>query len=333
MHNKHKFMLFRILANIGVLLIGAVAVVLPHSLSSEPPAHYVEALIVAPSIRLLFIGDLFFDRSVRQYQEANGVDYVLSCADPLFAKADVVVGNLEGPITDKASVSVGSVADSPRHFTFTFASTTAELLKRHGISIVTLGNNHIQNFGNKGIASTHQYLSQAGVEYFGGVAGNEPVERSDSNDVPLSFVGYNQFGGATPDKVAETIFNEKAAGRIVIVFAHWGEEYFASSTKAQRLAAHTFIDAGADFVVGSHPHVVEPSEMYHGKLIYYSLGNFVFDQYFDPAVMRGLTVLATITKEGEIQTSEYPVALGRDRRTCPLDTDHLDGLASTTPLL
>ena len=76
----------------------------------------------------------------------------------------------------------------------------------------------------------------------------------------------------------------------MIVFLHWGEEYQLISSSSQRKLAHSLIDAGADLIIGSHPHVVQEIEKYKGKLIFYSLGNFIFDQYFSRETQKGLAV-------------------------------------------
>jgi poly-gamma-glutamate synthesis protein (capsule biosynthesis protein) len=181
-----------------------------------------------------------------------------------------------------------------------------------------LGNNHIENFGSDGMRSTQTFLAEAGVGYFGGVQGNELVLRAELHGIKLSFVSYNQFGGAAPETVAQKIFSERAAGRIVVVFAHWGDEYNRGVTDEQQTAAHLFVDSGAEVVLGSHPHVIEPSEKYKGKKIYYSLGNFIFDQYFDDFVRHGLMVRITFTSEGAVAFADNTVVLGSDRKTCPL---------------
>jgi hypothetical protein len=140
----------------------------------EPAVVAVAETPVAQPLHILFVGDMFFDRGVRALEHKYGADYPFSCIDDFLGQADFVVGNLEGPITANQSVSSGTTPASPEHFYFTFPTTTAALLARHHIAYVTLGNNHINNFGIKGIASTHQYLSDAGVGYFGGALGDEP---------------------------------------------------------------------------------------------------------------------------------------------------------------
>jgi poly-gamma-glutamate synthesis protein (capsule biosynthesis protein) len=242
--------------------------------------------------------------------EKNGEAYTFGCVADLLADADLVVGNLEGPITDNPSRNVGTKGDVPEHYTFTFATTTGLLLAQYNIRLVNLGNNHIGNFGVDGIVSTREHLTRAGIAYFGGLSGDEPVYR----DGTRSFVSYNQFGGQPSDAVVDVIAEEHSLGQRVIVYTHWGEEYITSPGYVRDIA-QAFVRAGANLVIGSHPHVVIPMEYIDGVPVYYSLGNFIFDQYWDDTVSRGLAVLATFSAEG-ITTEEYPVVLMQDGSVC-----------------
>lgn len=270
--------------------------------------------------KLIFVGDMMFDRHIRKMSEEKGDDFIFSCIDSELARADLVVGNLEGPITLHASVSKGSKVGSPDNYRFTFSSTTAELLARHHIQLVNLGNNHISNFGLSGIASTRAYLEQADVAYFGGLRGNAPVYRAMIGGIDLSFVNYNEFGGDTIDIVAKEIGDERALGRTVIVYAHWGEEYIEPPERV-RVAARRLAEAGASLIVGSHPHVVKMHEMIGDVPVYYSLGNFIFDQYWNEEVSTGLMLLVHIMKEEgieKINLEERLVRLYKDGRVCPV---------------
>ncbi|MDD3679599.1 MAG: CapA family protein, partial [Candidatus Shapirobacteria bacterium] len=110
-------------------------------------------------VRLLFGGDLMFDRHIRLAGQNLGYDFVFSDLKELFFDYDLVIANLEGPITDNASVSLGTMPGTPQNFIFTFDPQVAGLLADHNIRIVCLGNNHILNFGQKGLDSTKQYLT------------------------------------------------------------------------------------------------------------------------------------------------------------------------------
>ncbi len=265
---------------------------------------------------VLFVGDMMFDRSVRQTMDSFGPDFVFSCITSELASADLVVGNLEGPITKNPSKSVGSAIGSHDNFVFTFPEYVAPLLRAHNFKAVSLGNNHIYNFGEAGVAETVRSLEREGVGHFG-EPGTRSVYEIESSGILLSFIGYNQFDAAwSASTTISQIRDERAKGRIPVVFAHWGDEYVAAN-ELQKVLAHRFIDAGADLVIGSHPHVIQETEQYKGKHIYYSLGNFIFDQYWNEQVRTGLTVRVTFDEHGVTGTTDSFVTLGRDRRTCP----------------
>lgn len=280
---------------------------------------YYKAHIVPhqPEAHVLFGGDLMFDRSIRTTIDEKGGDYIFSCIDSVLKNADVVVANLEGPITASSSVSVGSAVGGPNNFTFTFPLSTAGLLKSHNISIVNLGNNHIMNFGNEGLMQTKAALERAGVRYFGDPDASEAdkVLRERINGIDFSFVNWSDWTSDKTDHTVAQVREEAGAGRVVVVYTHWGEEYIEPLPRVRELA-HQFVDAGASIVIGSHPHVVQDKESYKGKDIYYSLGNFVFDQYWNDAVSHGLLIDVAFTTSGAERVREIPIVLQRDRRTC-----------------
>lgn len=271
-------------------------------------------------VTIIFGGDMMFDRSIRQYADRHGGDHLLACLDPLLNSADLAVANLEGPITDRPSISLGSLPGDSNNYTFTFPTTTAALLARHNVRYVTLGNNHILNFGWDGVRSTRDALSGSGVGYFGDPP-SSTVAHVSRGGVPIALIGYNQFAPEGWRAAASTtvwqIRAARAGGELPVVFAHWGEEYSAA-TDGQRRLAHAFADAGAVLVVGAHPHVVQESERYEKTPIYYSLGNLVFDQYWNDAVSHGLLIAVTFDAAGVAQIREMPVVLQRDRQTCPV---------------
>lgn len=281
--------------------VSYIALALP-----DEPAH----------AEVIFVGDMMFDRSVRTTMESLGADYVFSCIAFDLADSDFAVGNLEGPITTQPSKSVGSAVGSHDNFVFTFPTYVAPLLRRQHFRAVSLGNNHIYNFGAGGVDSTTRLLAEAGVGYFGEPGGHS-VYQIDQDGIPLTFVGYNEFdAGWSASTTITEIIDARAGGRIPVVFAHWGDEY-APVNEIQKKLAHRFVDAGAEIVIGAHPHVIQESEVYGGKHIYYSLGNFIFDQYWNEQVRTGLMLKVSFDAEGVAGITESFVTLGRDRRTCP----------------
>lgn len=296
------------------LLVGSV-VMFPYRAGFEQD---VRALLhPPPRAQILFVGDMMFDRSIRAVTEEKGGDFIFSCIDKVLKNYDAVVGNLEGPITSNPSVSKGSVIETPDNYTFTFPPETADLLVRHNIRVVNLGNNHILNFGRVGLFETKQLLTQAGVRYFGDpdAIESEKVARMTIRGISFSFINWSDWNSDKTDHTAAQIQEEVAAGRVAVVYTHWGEEYVPVLPRVRTLA-HQFVDMGAAIVIGSHPHIVQEHEVYKGKDIYYSLGNFIFDQYFSEEVSHGLALDVTF-EEGRVRVKEIPVELMNDRRTCP----------------
>ena len=256
------------------------------------------------SATVIFGGDMMFDRYIRQVASVASEDFIFSCIYPTLRAADLVVANLEGPITDHEPV--GGMA-------FTFPPSTAALLAQHNIKIVNLGNNHSFDFGTEGVHSTRAYLDAAGVMYFGFPEAR--VATTSVGGIGLALVNYNEFGDDTAAHVVSAIGESRKEGLVPIVYAHWGEEYQSATTQEKELA-HAFVDAGAELVVGSHPHVVQEHELYHGENIYYSLGNFIFDQYFSDDVRQGLLLKILFSERGISGIEEIPITLETDGRTC-----------------
>ncbi len=296
--------------------VAAAPFVVVNTFHSEPP-----------HATILFAGDMMFDRSVRQVAEEKGDDFLFSCINDTLSDADYVVANLEGPITTNPSHSVGSEVGGEGNFTFTFPTSTAPLLKRHHIWLVNLGNNHMLNFSRDGLVQTKQWLDAAGVSYFGDPDSleAEKVARPTISGIPFSFVNWSDWtpirepaasnGAGIGNSVVEQIRREAESGRVVVVYNHWGDEYAPPPAREKQLA-HSFVDAGASLVTGSHPHIVQEHETYKGVPIYYSLGNFIFDQYWNEDVRSGLLLKVEFDKNGVASLEEIPIYLEQDRRTC-----------------
>ena len=132
----------------------------------------------------------------------HGEEYLFSCVDSLLKEHDLVVGNLEGPITTKRSTSMDTRIGSPENYYFTFPTSTASLLFRHNIKIVSIGNNHINNQGAEGIVATKHFLASSSVMYFGGLQNDSPLQRTSIKGIEISFINYNQFGGLHQKEIA-----------------------------------------------------------------------------------------------------------------------------------
>lgn len=267
---------------------------------------------------IIFVGDMMFDRYIRKIGETRGYDFLLSKMREKLSVADLVVGNLEGPITENESVSLPAIRQPENfdHFTFTFDPSVAEVLRENNIHLVSLANNHSMNFGAEGLGATKQFLTNAGVEYFGDPRDPAKPHIEEINGLTFAFIGWNAFGARDLGKTLESIKRAEKKADWVIVYPHWGVEYQKKPTDNMRKLARAFIDSGADLVVGAHPHVIGTTETYREKRIYYSLGNFVFDQYFQPEVRCGLILFATFT-ENEITYSSQKTYLKETGQTIP----------------
>jgi poly-gamma-glutamate synthesis protein (capsule biosynthesis protein) len=255
--------------------------------------------IAIKEVSVLFVGDLMFDRYVREIAEKRGNDFIFEKISSFLKESDFIVANIEGPITDNKSVSVGTVPGEKGHFSFTFDKSLAETLFKQNIKLVNLGNNHILNFGNGGLLQTENYLKENGIDYFGDPENKEKnYIVKEINGIKIGFVSYSQFGG-NAEKTSNNIKELKNKADILVVYSHWGKEYEKNPSENIKNLAHSFIDAGADLIIGSHPHVIQNMEEYKGKKVYYSLGNFIFDQYFSAETMKGLAVRVKINSDNK----------------------------------
>lgn len=248
------------------------------------------------TIVVMIGGDMMFDRGVRIIGEKYSYDSLFGSIAPIFKQADIIVANLEGPITDNPSETLlkdGSTGDS---FKFTFSPKAAASLANAGFTAVSLANNHSDNFGMKGIEETRNYLENAGVKYFG-TPWNEKSSESVicKNGICVALVGYHAFQKGF-DNIVARVRELSAKNYFVIVMPHWGEEYVTKPSEKMRDQARTFIAAGAKAVIGAHTHVIGENEWLGEAPVYYSLGNLIFDQYFSPETMKGLVVELFIKK-------------------------------------
>lgn len=246
-------------------------------------------------ISITVVGDMMFDRNIRRLGEMNGYDSLIASLSPQFHSSDIAIANLEGPITDNQSKTLLDDNTMTDSFSFTFDPKVATALADAGVTSVSLANNHSANFGSAGLASTRQYLRDAGIGYFG-----SPANASSSEQIVckkgacIALVGYHEFASGF-DNVVGRIKYLHNQGYFVIVMPHWGIEYEAKPTAKMIGIAKTFADAGADAIVGSHPHVIGQNEWLGDVPVYYSLGNALFDQYFSPETKRGEMIKLYLT--------------------------------------
>jgi len=280
-------------------------------------AKAVAPVEVAGSVKILFTGDIMLDRYIRQVSEKRGSDFVFAGVQKMLSENDLVVGNLEGPITDNPSVSVNSEIGTRDNYIFTFDPGVADQLAKQNIKLVSLGNNHSLNFGEAGLSMTKKNLKNNKIDFFSDPMGEKRLAVWEKNKVKLVFIGYNQFEKEAKNKtLADLEQAKKMKATQIILYTHWGTEFTGQSDAKIKELGHGFIDSGVDLIIGSHPHVVQDKEEYKGKLIYYSLGNFIFDQYFNPETQQGLVVQVQInSQDGKISAREIPITMKTSGQT------------------
>lgn len=291
----------------------------------SPVIKTAEAEIFSPTITpvvpsstllLLFVGDIMLDRTVFiKTKKANDYNFPFLKIADFLKNFDLRVANLEGPITDFKSVANGIGAN---RLIFTFSPQFLEPLKQN-FDILNLANNHTNNFGAKGLQQTRDYLDSAGSKYFGDPNNSAGylATSTEFNGIKLGFVGFNELAKNGFENVLLKIKELRPQVDFLIAYPHWGNEYESKKPSAkQQQEAHALIDTGADAIIGSHPHVVQPTEEYNGKIIFYSLGNFIFDQYFSGETMQGLAVGVKLEKRSGANASAsyqmYPLQINND---------------------
>jgi poly-gamma-glutamate synthesis protein (capsule biosynthesis protein) len=281
----------------------------PTTTTSGPP----------PALTVAAGGDVHGDRNVGTYIDKHGGKAALAKVKPFLEDAHVAFINLEGPISDK-----GSPVDG-KEYTFESRTALAAGLADAGIDVVSLANNHSRDYGASALLDTFERLKAVGVKWAGAGANAEAAYSPAILDTPagtvaiLAFSAITTWYGAGSDSAgtATTTSHERVLAAVraaakkadyVIVSFHWGTEYEGTAGSGQRSLAHKVIDAGADLILGHHPHVIQGMEIYKDKLIAYSLGDFVFDHY-KRVTGEAFVLQVTLDKSGPPTAEIIPVYL------------------------
>lgn len=252
-------------------------------------------------ISLLFCGDIYLspEHVLSAYDRAGGLSGILDekLQDEI-AGADIFMANQEFPFSDRGS------AAKDKQFTFRLPPSRLSVMQEIGPDIVTLANNHILDYGTDALLDTCTLLDQAGIRRVGAGANLDEAKKLEvmetkgkrigflaaSRVIPVSSwaAGKSHPGVLTTYDPAILLQEIKAAKEqcdYLVVYIHWGIEKNMEPEEYQRTLARQYIDAGADLVVGSHPHVLQGIEYYKKKPILYSLGNFVFGSVIPQTMM------------------------------------------------
>lgn len=270
------------------------------------------------SLTLIFTGDVLLDRGVRQQIDRHGVAWLFDDVADLFHDSDATVINLECPLTD-ISTPIG------KQYIFRADTRWAHQLNAAGITHAALANNHTNDQGLQGIASTVKCLGEAGITPLG--CGKTVAERFTPviiekgdirvavfNAVLLNLENWTpvsdgnmivcETDAATLAKAVRE-YRQKNEREHIVVVLHWGTEFQSSPSFTQRLQARQLISAGADAIIGHHPHVIQSVDTIAGRTVMYSLGNFVFDQH-NPLAKKALIAKITV-KADTLRVSSIPV--------------------------
>lgn len=270
---------------------------------------------------IYFVGDIMLTRGVESSVNKNFNGDFSKLFENLteLKKSDILFGNLEGAVSDKGN-NVGS------KYSFRMNPNVLPILKNAGFDIVSFANNHVGDWNKTAFNDTLDKLNEKGILKTGAGINKQDAESPiiiEKNGVKFGFIGFSDVGPnwieakvdssgiliASDPRIEEIIKNAKIKSDILIVSMHFGDEYKLIHNKRQETLAHLAIDNGADMVIGHHPHVIEDIEIYKEKTIVYSLGNFIFDQYFSKDTMRGMLFSATFKGKDLINTEQKIITL------------------------
>lgn len=275
---------------------------------------------VPEEIKMAFVGDIMLDRGVKQSVTKNfGGKYErLFEKMPFLAKYDLLFGNLEGPVSD-----VGE--DRRNLYSFRMNPSTLSTLKDAGFDALSIANNHIGDWGHSAFFDTLTRLNNLEIKAVGGGVNLEDAEQPkiiEKNGMRIGFLGFTDVGPndmeatkkepgillASDPRFAEIITKASHDLDALVVSIHFGDEYKPANSR-QKYLSRLAIDSGAKFVIGHHPHVVQDIEAYEDGLIAYSLGNFIFDQYFSKETMQGMLLEINLSKDGEFEIDRKIIKL------------------------
>ncbi|MFA6407261.1 MAG: CapA family protein [Candidatus Paceibacterota bacterium] len=272
---------------------------------------------------LLFTGDVMLSRSVgKRMSKANDMTLPFLLIASTTQAADVVIGNLEGPVSSRGR-NQGSI------YSFRADPKTIQGLTFAGFHVMSLANNHMWDWGRDALSDSISLLRENGILTVGAGRNEEEANLPLVLEVKKNRIGMLSYTDLYPKslnakgnvpgisnfseaRVSEAVTLLKQSVDIVVVLIHWGDEYKEKSNSEQQRLAHAFIDAGADLVVGTHPHVAQEIEQYNNGWIAYSLGNFVFDQTFSEETRRGIMFVATIKDAKLVNVLSIPTRINDD---------------------
>jgi poly-gamma-glutamate capsule biosynthesis protein CapA/YwtB (metallophosphatase superfamily) len=306
--------------------------VFSETLNTPNPTKFKAIKTPAPTLNqhllITAVGDINLGRVVGQRIESNGGDYKepFSEVRDILREGDIIFANLEIPLTnsDKGLDKRGKIV-------LKASPNAIDGLKYAGFNILSIANNHIMDYYDTGLKDTMAILNKNGINYIGAgeneVKAREPIFIS-KNGLHVAILAYtemadivfkgtpyikfaagkNSYGVASLDleNITLDVTEAKKNADIVLVSLHWGVEYVNDLRPGQQEIARSIIDAGADGILGHHPHTIKGVELYKGKPIIYSMGNFIFDQN-DPNNQESFIFTLEYNKDGLKSMKATPI--------------------------
>jgi poly-gamma-glutamate synthesis protein (capsule biosynthesis protein) len=260
-------------------------------------------LVIAPEpyfVQITFLGDVMLGRGIAQIANRTKNWQPFAVLQPVINSSDFTAANLESPLTISPIVTKGYALCAP--------PTQVTALQAARFHLLTLANNHIYDCGESGLNQTRSTLQSAGLN----TAGPElqPVF-INKHGQRFAFLALDDISSAVDiAAVTQVLHSSARQADWVIVTIHWGSEYQPAPSSRQRLLAAAFINAGADVIIGHHPHVIQPNEKITSSerkkdgLVFYSLGNALFDQQSLPDTRTGEMVSLFFSTNGSMWYSE-----------------------------
>jgi len=233
---------------------------------------------------LIAVGDIMPGERMNHPIRKFGPDYPFYSVYPIFRRSCIVLGNLEGPFAKHAE-------QQKRNFTYKVDPKNVRILRRAGFNVLTMANNHLLDCGREGIVETFSALKKHNIKYIGAGKNEEEAHSPEilqAGKYKIGLLGYywnqrtaargNKPGSAmdTKDHLANDIRKLRSLVDRVVVTVHWGVPYDRYPSEEDKKKAHFAIDCGADIIIGHHPHIVQPFEVYKNRPVFYSIGNFAF---------------------------------------------------------
>ena len=295
----------------------AAALLTAPALAQDRPAAPEAVITIAA------VGDIMLGHRAEPYLVKEGPAYPFVSVLPVLREADLVAGNLESPISTRGT------AVKNKTFTLRVGPIALDSLLAAGIRVVTLANNHILDFGPLALQDTLAGLSERSIMSTGAgmdlddarapalvkVKDRTIAFLSYSLTFPIEFYASKRRPGTAPgyaDFVRADIQKVRSQADLVVVSFHWGAELMTAAKDYQVDLGHKAIDWGADLVLGHHPHILQELELYKGRLIAYSLGNFVFGSESE-RTNTSMILLCTFKEKGLVRVEVVPLDVNNYR--------------------